>query len=294
MKLKIIKRIFTAVTATALTLSLLCGCQGKKDDNSDKKSSAVTTTTAFMNNSQITAGVKVFETEIAENSFPMLTDLKASSDCSNEFFSVIYGKNTSGIKDGVYSSPNVKGFVNGKEKCYESLAYIIVSGEDVSLSVSFDGGYVKEGSDIEVVIENFNKLREPKDEDDNVGYGEYTDEVVFEGVLKIKSTAGKSFGNLRFDFKESEDSRLVVGNSSATLENAFGILGSEPKVEDIVLITKAGTEVKYDKLYKSPFYDEEGNELSEYVVTFCFADDKKHIDLGEIDDVKVCGKSMGV
>lgn len=269
----------------AVTAISLCGCNDDGKSNSEEKTD---TTVSFVQNSIDPIEEKI-PSEIASSTFEGLGEMNIYSDCSNEFFSVIYAKNTLSIPDGIYSSPNVSATVNGKAVELERLAYIIVSGDSINMSVSFNGGFVEKGSEICVTVENFNKLREAVDEDDFVDYDEYTDEAVLEGRLEIKATTNVSFGNFCFDF--SDDERLVVGNSGASFENALKTLGEKPNVEQLVLVTKAGTEVKFDKVYDNHYCDEEGNLLEDYTATFFFDDDRR-IDLGEIEDIKLCGESL--
>lgn len=280
-----LNKVVSGMLATMLVFSLAsCSDSDKQKENTSSSSVSFNQTNTEPYEEKITA-------EIVSNSFEGIGNTSIYGDCSNEFFTVIYAQNTLGVADGIYSSPKVSVQINGKSVSAKSLGYAIVSGENINISVSFSGCFVEKGSEIFVTLENFNALREAENEDDFVGYDEYTDQVVFEGRLEIKATTNVDFGNFWFDFSDENAGELTVGNSSASFENALGKLGEKPSVDQIVLVTKAGTEVKFDKVYDLHYNDDEGNILEDYTAIFSFDDDRV-IDLSEIDDIKLCGESL--
>lgn len=280
-----LNKVVSGMLATMLVFSLAsCSDSDKQKENTSSSSVSFNQTKTEPYEEKITA-------EIVSNSFEGIGNTSIYGDCSNEFFTVIYAQNTLGVADGIYSSPKVSVQINGKSVSAKSLGYAIVSGGNINISVSFSGCFVEKGSEIFVTLENFNALREAENEDDFVGYDEYTDQVVFEGRLEIKATTNVDFGNFWFDFSDENAGELTVGNSSASFENALGKLGEKPSVDQIVLVTKAGTEVKFDKVYDLHYNDDEGNILEDYTAIFSFDDDRV-IDLSEIDDIKLCGESL--
>lgn len=280
-----LNKVVSGMLATMLVFSLAsCSDSDKQKENTSSSSVSFNQTNTEPYEEKITA-------EIVSNSFEGIGNTSIYGDCSNEFFTVIYAQNTLGVADGIYSSPKVSVQINGKSVSAKSLGYAIVSGGNINISVSFSGCFVEKGSEIFVTLENFNALREAENEDDFVGYDEYTDQVVFEGRLEIKATTNVDFGNFWFDFSDENAGELTVGNSSASFENALGKLGEKPSVDQIVLVTKAGTEVKFDKVYDLHYNDDEGNILEDYTAIFSFDDDRV-IDLSEIDDIKLCGESL--
>lgn len=280
-------RLFSVIISVAIALSL-CGCN---NDANSSKADSDSSALEFTPNATQPQGEKI-TSEIISNTFENITDMTIYSDCSNEFFSVIYAKNTLDTPDGIYSSPNVFATVNGKEVNIENVAYIIVSGENINMSVSFNGGFVKSGSEIYVSVENFNTLREPVDENDIVSFDECTDQTVYTGKLEIKATANESFGAFTFDFSDKGAGKLTIGESSASFENALAVLGEKSTTDNITLITKAGTEIKYDQTNDMHISDEDGNVLKDYSAYFSFSDSDKIIDLAEIDDILLNGESL--
>lgn len=280
-----LNKVVSGMLATMLVFSLAsCSDSDKQKENTSSSSVSFNQTNTEPYEEKITA-------EIVSNSFEGISNTSIYGDCSNEFFTVIYAKNTLGVADGIYSSPKVSVQINGQSVSAKSLGYAIVSGENINMSVSFSGCFVEKGSEIFVTLENLNALREAEDEDDFVGYDEYTDQVVFEGRLEIKATTNVDFGNFWFDFSDENAGELTVGNSSASFENALEKLGEKPSVDQIVLVTKAGTEVNFDKVYDLHYNDDEGNILEDYTAIFSFDDDRV-IDLSEIEDIKLCGESL--
>lgn len=283
--MKINKVILTAFfVLTALSFG---ACNN--DGSSDKTNT--TTDNSLSVSRPIVSTAENISCEIVSNTFENITDMKIYSDYSNVFFSVINAKNTLDVPDGTYSSPNVTATVNGENVTLERTAYINVSGENISMSVSFNGGFVKKGSEIYVSVENFNKLREPKDETDFVGYDEYTDEVVFKGKLEISAKTDVDFGNYCFDYSQNGAGILVVSGSNASFSDALNVLGTKPSVDDIVLVTKAGTQIKFDSVSDLHNTDDEGNRLDQYTAIYSFDDDRK-VDLAEIDDILLLGESL--
>lgn len=286
-----VKRIIAVLLSLTLAATL-CGCNDKdKKDKKDKK-----TDTSAIKFEELTpepveqAGA--FDIEITENTFSFIKDCVVTSDSVNDIFISFVCNAPEGVDDGLYSSPEAYASVNGKEVDIENLAYVYVSGPTATVTLSSDLGYVKKGDEIIISVKNFNTLREPEDEEDIVGYTDFTDKVAIEGSLSVKTTATKAFGSYKCDLSAIGGEELALGEFVCTVTGAFGVFGDIPKSDVLEIVYEDGTTECFDTVSHNFEYDEDGNPTERYNLTFSFSDDKQSVKLDNISDIRLNGKSV--
>lgn len=274
------KRILALGLSVLLALSM-CAC----DDKDDKK----TTTTPFK---EVSPDIvpQFFTTDISENTFASLGKMEITCNSSNIFYANIYCDAPKGVAEGFYSSPEVTASVDGVAFDVENSAYINVSSERATISVSAFVGYVKEGSEITVSVKNFNKLNEQDDE--TVDYNDISDEVVISGSLTIKSKSDINFGHLRYDLSDMGADLITISEKSATVTDALQLLGDAPEASSLVIVLKDNSEVAFDTTTTYLTTDDDEATPDKTNVSFFFEGEKKQLDLGEIADVKINGTSV--
>lgn len=231
--------------------------------------------------------------QVTENTFDWLADYDIQADDANTYMATFTCLNSSGLEEGIYSSPDVEIKADGNSPA-SSLAYMMVSDSGISVNVSFSGIYIQKDEEISVTIKNFNALNEPEEGEETVDYNDISDETVFEGTLSFATTASDDFGYIYYEFGEGSGiSSISVGQTNATLENCRDMFSdSEVSAEDVVVKLSDGSEISFDSCYKALEYDEEGEVIGEYDLLFSFDDESEEIDLSEFVSISAKGKVL--
>lgn len=281
------KKIISMSLSVALALSM-CGC-GEKDKKDNKKNSQ---SSSEINVIQPDVTPQFMDSQLTENTFSFLGEVKVNCNCSNVFYANLFCTAPEGIADGVYSSPDVTATVDGNTFDIENLAYININNGKATVSVSAFVGFVKKDSVITVTVKNFNELNPPEEEGMSVAFDDISDKTVIEGSFTLKSTADEDFGYLRYELLNDDFSYIALNNNTATIHHAQGLLDKNADADCLTVVMSDNSKINFDICV--PYIDgdnnDEDNEIYNFVLTF--EDKDKTINLGEVKDIMLNGESV--
>ncbi|NLZ46612.1 MAG: hypothetical protein GX896_07980, partial [Clostridiales bacterium] len=222
------KKIIALLLAVACCVGMV-GCN-KNDRDASKLDIDASIDINFSGDSDFSSkeSVKVvdFPAEVKENTFNVFSAESINTSHSNELYATITCKAETDLDDGIYTSKNVKVFVNDKERKCDVLSYLEVNGSKIIVQYNVDCGYSPKDSKIEIVVKDFNYLNKTAtDEDGVVNASDVSNKVAYEGGIKIQVDVAMTFGNAMVNLADYGlgDATLTVSTNAVSISNSQNV-----------------------------------------------------------------------